>query len=465
MEERRNRPEFENSIKKWRYNFSKSFFTFWKNIKMFGPENERIVDEIKFFREVLNFFFAEKNEFSILFDGIDIKVDKVRIRGQRQDDKYFEDIYDLFLSLCMSGVVFKKGVTDDEIVTLMRTIGKFPIGREPKIVYFERVKAELPPLQYIDIFPYDPEESGNLPIYTAKQSIRRNFISMVTSFGDYEKMVSAAESIPLRMIERSVQDLMMIALNAKKAETIDFMVYLSSLHTVMGSFAGTSAASRAFLAILVALRMRLDLQAVKRVGISAYFQYFSEDKMAGYSALSRMDEFNYDRIEAALNCGFRAEDFREIAISDPDASSGTPSGDILKAVSYFDAVTKADPKGDPKRPSLTRHQALRMLMKNSGTAFRREVVESMIAILGIYPVGSILKIGSTNELCVAITKIKTLFKPADVLVLDKNLSVTERRNVGADELLDVFNAAGAVLPETTQLQILFHFLDEREKEN
>jgi hypothetical protein len=103
-------------------------------------------------------------------------------------------------------------------------------------------------------------------------------------------------------------------------------------------------------------------------------------------------------------------------------------------------------------------------MKNSGNAFRREVVESMIAILGIYPVGSILKIGSTGEICVAITKIRTLFKPTEVLILDKNLSVTERRSVGADELLDVFSAAGAVLPETTQLQILFHFLDEREKE-
>ncbi|HQO92768.1 MAG TPA: hypothetical protein PLX56_10605, partial [bacterium] len=96
MEERRNKPEFEKSPKKWRYNFSKSLFTFWKTVKMYGGENERIDEEINFFRKILEFFFFEKDEVSILFDGIDIKIDKVRIRGQRQDDKYFEDIYDLF---------------------------------------------------------------------------------------------------------------------------------------------------------------------------------------------------------------------------------------------------------------------------------------------------------------------------------------------------------------------------------
>ncbi|HPV22138.1 MAG TPA: hypothetical protein PK102_10945, partial [bacterium] len=133
MEERRNKPEFEKSPKKWRYNFSKSLFTFWKTVKMYGGENERIDEEINFFRKVLDFFFFEKDEVSILFDGIDIKIDKVRIRGQRQDDKYFEDIYDLFLSLCLAGITFKKGVTDKEILELFRVIGKYPVGRETRV--------------------------------------------------------------------------------------------------------------------------------------------------------------------------------------------------------------------------------------------------------------------------------------------------------------------------------------------
>ena len=42
MDDRRNRPEYDNSPKKWRYNFSKSLFTFWKNVKMYGDKNERM---------------------------------------------------------------------------------------------------------------------------------------------------------------------------------------------------------------------------------------------------------------------------------------------------------------------------------------------------------------------------------------------------------------------------------------
>ncbi|HDT11666.1 MAG TPA: hypothetical protein ENN58_02885, partial [bacterium] len=211
MEERRNKPEFENSPTKWRYNFTKSFFTFWKTVKMYGGENERITEEITLFTKVLNFFFQDKSEISILFDGIDVKVDKVRIRGRRQDDKYFEDIYDLFLSLCMSGTTFKKGVTEQDVLKYFRVIGKFPVGREPKVQAYERLKNDLPEFDNIETYPYDPEESGNLPIYTCAQSLRRIYRDLASEYLEYKKIIEMAEAIPLRVVERNVQDIISIA--------------------------------------------------------------------------------------------------------------------------------------------------------------------------------------------------------------------------------------------------------------
>ena len=344
MDERRNRPEYENSPKKWRYNFSKSLFTFWKNVKMYGDKNERITEEITFFKRVLDFFFAERDVLSITFDGIDIKVDRVRIRGQRQDDKYFEDIYDLFLSLCMSGITFKKGVTDEEILTLLAVLGKYPIGREPKVEAYERVRGDLPQLPHIEIYPYDPEESGNLPIYTPEQSIRKIYCSLAEGYKDYRKMVDAAESIPLRVIERKVQDLISIVSNAKKIETIEFIMFLASIPACYGSSENAFAIAMVLWSILIAKKLKVDLQTTKRIAISAYLQYFSADREKGYSALSRMDDFNYDRIEAALNVSERIADFSEKALLDRSASSGTLSGEILKVVAYFSAVTRKWPE-------------------------------------------------------------------------------------------------------------------------
>ena len=467
MDERRNRPEYDNSPKKWRYNFSKSLFTFWKNVKMYGDKNDRITEEMTFFRQVLTFFFAEKDEVSILFDGIDIKIDKVRIRGQRQDDKYFEDIYDLFLSLCMSGITFRKGVTDEEILTLLAVIGKYPIGREPKVAAYERVRADLPQLAHIEIYPYDPEESGNLPIYTPEQSIRKIYCALAGDYNDFCKMIDAAESIPLRMVERRVQDLISIVSYAKKIETIEFILFLSSIPSYSGSSESAFAASRVLLSVLIAKKLKLDSQTTKRIAISAYFQYFSPDKEKGYSALSRMDEFNYDRIEAALNVASRISDFSDKSLlMDDTASSGTLSGEIIKVVSYFSAVTrKWNEKSFYKGPLLTRPQALFSIVQNcEKNVFRKEIVEAFISITGIYPIGSILKLSDGNVV-VVVKRFKNFFDKSDVLVLDKDLSVKERQTVNAENLFDIPAAAGVVLPEKTTVQILNTFLDEREISN
>ncbi|MBR4531020.1 hypothetical protein IKO70_01255 [bacterium] len=464
MDERRNRPEYDNSPKKWRYNFSKSLFTFWKNVKMYGDKNDRITEEITFFKQVLDFFFAEKDELSILFDGIDIKVDKVRIRGQRQDDKYFEDVYDMFLSLCMSGITFKKGVRDEEILMLLAVLGKYPVGREPKIKAYERVRADLPQLDHIEIYPYDPEESGNLPIYTPEQSVRQIYCSLARDYGDICKMIDAAESIPLRMTERRVQDLISIVSNTKKIETIEFMMFLASIPSFEGSTESAFAVSMVFWSVLIAKKLKIDMQAIKRIAVSAYFQYFSKDKEKGYSALSRMDEFNYDRIEAAVNASYRISDFSDTAIlSDRSSSSGTLSGEILKVVSYFSAVTRKWPANSfYKGPCMTRPQAMRSVIRNcTKNAFNKEIAEAFFSMAGIYPIGSFVKLFDGN-VAVVIKRFKNFFEQSEIIVLDKNLSIGERKTVTAESILDIPDAAGAVLPEKTIVEILNTFLDERE---
>jgi len=467
MDERRNRPEYDNSPKKWRYNFSKSLFTFWKNVKMYGDKNERITEEITFFKQVLSFFFAEKDELSILFDGIDIKVDKVRIRGQRQDDKYFEDVYDLFLSLCMSGITFKKGVSDEEILTLLAVLGKYPVGREPKIKAYERVRADLPHLDHIEIYPYDPEESGNLPIYTPEQSIRRIYCSLARDYSDICKMIDAAESIPLRMTERRVQDLISIVSNTKKIETIEFIMFLASIPAFEGSSESAFAVSNVLWSVMVAKKLKVDMQSVKRVAVSAYFQYFSKDKGKGYSALSRMDEFNYDRIEAAVNASYRINDFSDAGLlDDKSASSGTLSGEILKVVSYFSAVTRKWPANSfYKGPCMTRPQAVRSIIRNcTKGVFNKEIVEAFVSVAGIYPIGSLVKLFD-GSVCVVIKRFKNFFENSEVFVLEKDLSIGERKTLTAESILDIPDAAGVVLPEKTIVQILNTFLDERENSN
>lgn len=462
MEERRNKPEFERSPKKWRYNFSKSLFTFWKTVKMYGGENERITEEMNFFKDTLDFFFSEKDEVSINFDGIDIKIDKVRIRGQRADDKYFEDVYDLLLSLCLAGITFRRGVSDSEIIDFFRVIGKYPVGREPKIQAYERVKADLKDLKYIEITPYDPEESGNLPIYTVDQSIRRIYRTLSAEYKEYKKMTDAVENIPLRIVERSSQDLITIIQNIDNENTRNFLLFLSSLPSYQGTFKGASAAARTIYSIFVCLKLEFDLNITKRTAISAYFQYLTNDLDKGYSALSRMDEFNYSRIEAAVNSAWKITNFSDEGILKPGTSSTTISGDILKVTAYYDSVTKKWPERvGYKGPVLSRPEAVRNILRNvKKGAFRKEIAEAFTGIVGIYPCGSILKTISTNETVVSGGRFKSYVDDAPVFVLNPDLSVKESRIMKADNLVDIPGSGGAVLPAATLLHMLSFYLKD-----
>ena len=148
-----------------------------------------------------------------------------------------------------------------------------------------------------------------------------------------------------------------------------------------------------------------------------------------------MDDFNYDRIEAALNVSSRITDFSEKALLlDTSASSGTLSGEILKVVSYFSAVTRKWPEKSQfcKCPVMTRPEALRSIIRNSTKGvFKQEIVEAFFSITCIYPIGSILKLSDGN-ICVAVKRFKNFFDKSDVLLLDKELSVKERQTVTAE---------------------------------
>ena len=116
-----------------------------------------------------------------------------------------------------------------------------------------------------------------------------------------------------------------------------------------------------------------------------------------------------------------------------------------------------------KGPLLSRHEALRSILRNvKRGVFRKEIAEALVTVTGIYPPGNILKIISTNEFCISGGKFRDFSSEAPVFVLKEDISVKESRIVKAENLVDVPDAAGMVLPPETWVQILSYYLDDRE---
>ena len=105
---------------------------------------------------------------------------------------------------------------------------------------------------------------------------------------------------------------------------------------------------------------------------------------------------------------------------------------------------------------------MRSVIRNcTKNAFNKEIAEAFFSMAGIYPIGSFVKLFDGN-VAVVIKRFKNFFEQSEIIVLDKNLSIGERKTVTAESILDIPDAAGAVLPEKTIVEILNTFLDERE---
>ena len=95
-------------------------------------------------------------------------------------------------------------------------------------------------------------------------------------------------------------------------------------------------------------------------------------------------------------------------------------------------------------------------------AFRKEIAESLVKVLGVYPVGSILKSVGTDEYVVSGGKFDSFGSEAMVFVLDKDLSVKERKFMKAETLVDIPETAGKQLPSQTKADIFAGYLEDSE---
>lgn len=462
MDERRNQPEYADSQLKWRYNFTKVAFTFWKTVKMYGGENERIDEEIKAFRDVLDFFFKTQESLKITFDGIDVKVDhKHRVRGRRADDVYFEDLYDLFISICLSEIELTKGVTNDELLALFRTIGKFPLGREPKIKTYERFLSMIPEeLPHVNLQPYDPEEAGNLPIFSPSQRLANIYAILAEEFLEQQELYKTNETLPLKVIERSAQDLLAILLNNMHGKVWDFALMLATTRAYKDSLSAAETVNRVFLAAMVSLVLSLDKIEAKYLLLAAFFQSLGINPQKGFFATSRMRQFYIGRAVIAVNSAMKVKDYHADTITSPDARQGNIFGEILKAVSYYLAVTNSlYPQHLVDQQFLPRFTALQNMNKLAmKKGFVPEIIAALRSAVGAMPCGSLVTYENGSKVAVVVGRPENGSNNIPVVAVDHTMKIQDTALLSIDAIQPVAQEQLIELPPETVAEILNSFL-------
>ncbi len=440
MEERRNTPQYEKSPLKWRYNFTKVFFTFWKTVKMYGGENERIDEEIATLRAVLDFFFQTQDALTITFDGIDVKIDrKYRIRGRRADDVYFEDLYDLFTSICLAEVNFRKGVSDAELLSLFRTIGKFPLGREPKLTTYERFIGMIPEqLPHIDLIPYDPEEAGNLPLYTVSQRIANIYTQLAEEFVEQRKILQTNDTLPLKVVERSVQDLLTILLMNQHTDMWDFALFLATAPSFNGSVDAAEAVNRLFLTAAVTISLSIDKIESKYLLLSAFYHTLASSPQKAFFSISRMSTFYIGRIVAAVSAATKLPDFHDSVMLSSDARQSSIAGEVLKVVDYYLAVTNPMYRQAAQIDNfLSRTAALKQMQRLAiKKGFYPEIVSALVKSVGTPPIGSLATYAGGSKIALVTGRPQNATDGlVPIFTLNHTMEIVDQDSVPAAELV------------------------------
>lgn len=475
MEERRDLPGSENMPRKRRYHLVKNFFTFWKTAKMYGGENERIDEGVAKMRETLNFFFATQNEVVLLFDGIDLKVDKERIRGRRQDDKYFEDLYDLFLSLCLSQVTFSRAVTDREILLFFRAMAFFPVGREPKKVSYERFKEKIPSeVTHITTVPYDPEESGGAPTLNHFEMARENYRALVDSYDEIAQSVLSGDVIPFRIFDRRVQIFIDLLMEPDCPHLYDYLLLLASLDSFHGREYATHIVNTLMYALATGKMLGASDTLLKRIGTAVLVHGLlrpkmdttSEETLADFSrstflAASRMEYFSLPRIDASLCAAFHPWVFSETETARIRANRrGTVAEEVLTVAKFFEMISRrrASVLAGRKSPSSMFRTLQAILALRREKVFVPVIAEALVAAVGIYPPGQLCAVHNAPHYAFSLSRFPDFSSEGVVCLMDRNGNFVQKTSLRADLLIDM-PEIHALRPPPAFLEKVFALFD------
>ncbi len=475
MEERRDLPGSENMPRKRRYHLIKNFFTFWKTAKMYGGENERIDEGVTKMRETLNFFFATQNEVTLLFDGIDFKVDKERIRGRRQDDKYFEDLYDLFLSLCLSQITFSRAVTNHEILLFFRAMAFFPVGREPKKVSYDRFKEKIPSeVTHITTVPYDPEESGGSPTLTHFEMARENYRALVDSYDEIAQSVLSGDVIPLRTFDRRVQIFIDLLTEPECPHLYEYLLLLASLDAFHGREYATHTVNTLIYALAIGKTLGVSDALLKRIGTAALVHGLlrpkvdtaNEETLADFSrstflAASRMEYFSLTRMDASLCAAFHPWLFADNELARMKANRrGTVAEEVLHVAKFFEMTSRRRTSllAGRKAPASMFKTLQTILFLRREKVFVPFIAEALLAAVGIYPPGHLCAVHRSPHYAFSLSRFPDFSSEGIVCLLDRNGNFVQKTSLRADLLIDMPEIQ-ALRPPPAFLEKVFSLFD------
>jgi HD-GYP domain-containing protein (c-di-GMP phosphodiesterase class II) len=334
-----------------------------------------------------------------------------------------------FISLEVSGIIFKPGLTEKELIKFAVLMGKEPafFGSQGGIT--EVIEKEgIAHIELHRVMVVDKDTSGALK--EGKKQAAKIFMEAVETVKEMVQTVHLDKAINMKKINTTVQTMVDDILNNRDAlmgltsiKMYDEYTFAHSINTAilaisLGSFLSFGKSQIAALGVASLLhdigKVNVPHEIINKPDklTDAEWEIIKRHPIEGALILSDTPGITKLAMVAAFE-HHQHGDVRGYPWID-DRLQQHPFSHIVSLADAYEALTAARVY---YKVQVSPEQAIRIMIKKRGTAFDATLVKAFVNMMGIFPTGTLLKL-DTGEIGLVMHQTRDLMRPR-VLLLTK----------------------------------------------
>lgn len=429
----------------------RSFYKVIQTSKIYENNNQLLIKYLKNFSDILNAWWAEDDNLTIKLSHGRFLVQEKKLYYQRENLKLIQEMYHFFESRKLSGICFRsdlKNYSSENLLCFARVLNIAGKKEDPLSWIVKEMNKKA--FSWIEIFQL-PNTKPPEQDFERKDLARKTYAYALTSVKEVAQKINSQRQAGVRKLKRIVQNMVdiiaedeSVLLGISTIRDYDDYTYIHSVNVAilslcLGKRLGLSRKSLCHLAIcgLVHDLGKLDIR--KEVLNKPGKLTDEEFKEIQTHPIKSMNQIINLRAPADLKAKILLPPFEHHLKYD---LSGYPQVHNKKSVSLFGRILTItdvyDALTSPRiyRPVATSPDlALGIMLKGSGKDFDPILLKVFINMLGVYPVGTLLKL-DTGEFGIVLDCPKNgnpTRPPIVLLMLDDNGKFKKGKSVDLSE--------------------------------
>jgi HD-GYP domain-containing protein (c-di-GMP phosphodiesterase class II) len=412
------------------------FSSVLKTAQIYEPNNITFIRQINPLFSLIQNIISTEGRAVFQFRENTLFFNTVRVKFDFLSYHNFKFLSDEFYKKEIGELGFEPGIDENELTQFVVLLAEGAEKESPFESFLEKTKRNGLSHIYLEkIHPF--EIATTKEAQQLKKAAKKIFTKSITHLNEVFKRESQQKRLHLKTTRRLIQS---IVNNVSQNEA--FMIGLTNVEK-HDEYTAHHSVNVAIMSIGVGRRLGLEKKELVDLGISAFFHDIGKLDVP-LEILRKKDKLNKDERHImerhTYNGAGKLACLQELSYLPVKALyvalehhlwanlSGYPKywkkdyinlySKIVKIIDFFDAVTTKRPY---RKHTLTRDEALSIMLEKSGTEFDPILLKVFANMIGVYPIGTLVALNS-GELGIVMEtnpEVAFMLRPKVKLITDK----------------------------------------------